>query len=80
MGRILLIALGVIVLYQLVFKLIIPAVRITQKMRSQVRDFNNKMQEEQQRYAQNQQNEGEKASGTSSSGKVGEYIDFEEIK
>ena len=76
MGRIILIALGAFILYKLVFNLIIPAVRITGKMRRQMKDFHNKMQEEQQNQGFQQQQANEKAA----SDKIGEYIDYEEIR
>jgi UDP-N-acetylmuramyl pentapeptide phosphotransferase/UDP-N-acetylglucosamine-1-phosphate transferase len=76
MGRILLIALAAVIFYQLVFKLIIPVVQLTIKMRRQVREFQNRMQQEQQRFQQPEHPHKE----PSGSSNVGEYIDFEEIK
>jgi hypothetical protein len=62
-------------LYRLIFNFIIPVLRVSHRMRQQVKDYNNHMQNQQQQQTQ-YSSETEKKSGA----KTGDYIDFEEVK
>lgn len=70
------------VLYQFIFKLVIPVYRTTRKIKKGFREMQEKMNEQ---YRQQQQQQGYADGGpTTNTGpsKVskGDYIDFEEIK
>jgi hypothetical protein len=64
--------------YKFVFGFIVPIFRASRQFRNQVRDFHNKMQEESQRQEFSPNNNGRPHETTQS--KVGEYIDYEEVK
>ena len=62
-------------LYRLIFNFIIPVIRVSNKMRKQVREFQNNMH--------NPNNDAEPAQQPASKTKQktkGDYIDFEEVK
>lgn len=70
-----------IILYffiRFVMGFVIPVFRATRQMRNQVKDFQNKM-EEQQRQQSFQQNEAQAQTARPKTSKE-DYIDFEEIK
>lgn len=67
-------------LIRFVFNFVIPVFRATRQMRSQVKDFQSRMQEEQQKQQSFQNNAGTTAPQEKSRSKSEEYIDFEEIK
>ena len=69
-------ALSLYVLFRFVFSFLIPVYRATRQMRSQMKDFHNRM-EGQQDYQHSSAN-GNEAPKTKV--KEGDYIDFEEIK
>jgi hypothetical protein len=81
--RFILFALGFYIIYKVVFDLVIPIFRTTQKIRRQFGDMQQHMQD--QMNGQNPQN-GYNNPGKPSdpqpnkSTKAGDYIDFEEIK
>jgi hypothetical protein len=62
-------------LYKLVFDFIIPVYRTTKRVREQFQDIKNRMEEQNQASGQNHFSNAEQKPE-----KVGEYIDFEEIK
>lgn len=69
-------ALGLYILIRFVFNFVIPVFRATRQMKSQMRDFQNRMQNNQE-----QENEHSNARQHSKpTVKQGDYIDFEEIK
>ena len=82
-ARILLYTLLAIFLYKFVFGLLVPIIKMTWRVRSQVKEFQRQHQEQ-----QNPQHNGASANHTSPAGndaaasqpKAGEYIDFEEVK
>jgi len=79
MIRILLWVILAYVIYQFVFKFIIPLVRVSRQMKRQIRDFQQQAgfgKEHYRQYNQQQRGQAEKKSAD----KAGEYIDFEEIK
>ena len=82
MVRVILIILGIIVLYKLIFDFIIPVYRTSRQIRKQFRDINQQMQDRanqfnqatQQSTAQKQQPQQKKQASDK------DYIDFEEVK
>jgi hypothetical protein len=70
------------VLYQFIFKLVIPVYRTTRKIKKGFREMQEKMNEQ---YRQQQQQQGNPQDATTprpgtSTVSKGDYIDFEEIK
>ena len=72
MIRLLFWILAIYFFYRLIFHFIIPVFKVSQKMKQQVRDFRERQQE--------QNNQPSAATNHNSTSKVGEYIDFEEVK
>ena len=68
-------AIAIYFLVRFIFNFVIPVYRATRQMKSQVRDFQQRMQEEKAPEDGFQQTPNNK-----SSVKEGDYIDFEEIK
>jgi hypothetical protein len=60
-------------LYQLVFKFVIPIYRTTKQVKKGFRDMQERMQ-------QHQQSSTSTSKTNNSTSKVGDYIDFEEVK
>ena len=79
MARFVFYAIVFFLLYKLVFDFIIPIFVTTTKMRNQFNQARQQMQEEQQRTNQ-QQEETVKNSAPGNTAKIGEYIEFEEIR
>lgn len=67
-------------LIRFIFNFVIPVFRATRQMRSQVKDFQSRMQDEQQKQQSFQNNAGTTAPKEKSKVTSEEYIDFEEIK
>jgi hypothetical protein len=71
------------VLYQFIFKLVIPVYRTTRKIKKGFREMQEKMNDQYRQQQQQQQgyagSETAPKAGTSKTSK-GDYIDFEEIK
>lgn len=65
-------------LYKLVFDFIIPVYKASTRMREQVRNMRQKMQEQQQEPSSHVQNDQPGSNSSQSVDK--EYIDFEEVK
>lgn len=65
-------------LYKFVFEFIAPVFRASRQFRKQVRDFQNKMQEENHRREFSPNNNDSRT--TANSSKAGDYIDYEEVK
>ena len=81
-GYYILLALGLYVVYKLVFDIIVPIFKASRQMHRQFRGMNERMQQQanpQQDGFSGQQNTG-RASRPSSKPAPGDYIDFEEIK
>lgn len=88
--KIILWAIGLYLLYKLIFDFILPVYQTTKRVRKQFREVQSTMQAQMQAHMQAQQNAQRNASAQgfstpnpppkSSGGKVGDYIDFEEIK
>lgn len=69
-------AIGLYILIRFVFNFVIPVFRATRQMKSQMRDFQTRMQNHQEqdfKHANSRQQD-------KPSVKQGDYIDFEEIK
>ena len=69
-------ALSLYVLFRFVFSFLIPVLRATRQMRGQMKDFQNKMHDQQQQTFHEPVNEKHPKASV----KEGDYIDFEEIK
>lgn len=68
-------------LYKLVFQFIIPVYRASKRMKDQVGEMQEKMQQQQQTQAfQQTKVSSEKAKTTSAKTSSSDYIDFEEVK
>jgi hypothetical protein len=79
--RFILIALGIYILYKVVFDLVIPIFRATKKIRSQFGDIQQHMQDH-VNAAQNgpSQQAPPQPGATPQKSRAGDYIDFEEVK
>jgi hypothetical protein len=66
-------------LYRLVFNFIIPVWRVSRQMKGQVRDFQEKMNAQNEPASPAYTNAAEEKT-KESAGKKGDYIDFEELK
>ena len=78
--------LGIVLylLYRFIFNFCLPVARATRQVRQQFRNMQGNQQDPagpfQQQYTQQSRPEGKKQDTPSSNNKMGEYIDFEEIK
>jgi hypothetical protein len=78
MARFIFYAIGIYLLYRLVFDIILPVRKTTKSMRSQFREAQERMnQAYNQQYREQQGPEPQTAKKQE---QVGDYIDFEEIK
>ena len=77
--RFILIALGIYILYKVVFDLVIPIFRTTQKIRRQFGDIQQHMQD-QMNATQNGQSRQTATPAAPQQNRTGDYIDFEEVK
>jgi hypothetical protein len=75
MLRYILAVLLIYLAYKLVFDFIVPVYRTTKRVRQQFQDIKNRMEEQNQSSTQDNSSNSEQKPE-----KVGEYIDFEEIK
>lgn len=66
-------------LYRLVFNFIIPVFRVSRQMKGQMRDFQEKMNSQNQAASTSYTNTAEQKPSPSTE-KTGDYIDFEEVK
>jgi hypothetical protein len=71
MSRIILFIILAYLGYQFVFKFLLPVIRATRHVKDQVRDYQSRMESQQENNYQPPKEEGKKA---------GDYIDYEEIK
>jgi hypothetical protein len=88
--KIILWAIGLYLLYKLIFDFILPVYQTTKRVRKQFREVQSTMQAQMQAHMQAQQNaqrnsspggfSSPNSSSKRSGGAVGDYIDFEEIK
>jgi hypothetical protein len=78
--RFILFALGAYIFYKVIFELVIPIFRVTQKVRRQFND----MQQQMHNQANTQQDGFDSPRRTNpkspTPGRPGDYIDFEEVK
>ena len=81
MFRILLIIIGIVVLYKLIFDFIIPVYRASREVRRKFRDINQQMEDRMNQFNRTQ-SQGEAQSQPQPKKPVTgkDYIDFEEIK
>jgi hypothetical protein len=66
-------AILIYVLYQFIFKLVIPVYQTTQKIKKGFREMNNRMNQQESSGSASSQRPGPKT-------RAGDYIDFEEVK
>ena len=76
---ILLYAILAYILYQFIFKLVIPVYLATRRVKKGFREMHQRMQEQQNGQARSQ-DPAPGAKNTAPSSAVGEYIEFEEVK
>ena len=69
-------AIGLYILIRFVFNFVIPVFRATRQMKSQMRDFQNRMHNNQE----HENGHADTRKQSKPSVKQGDYIDFEEIK
>ena len=65
-------AIALYILIRFIFNFVIPVFRATRQMKSQMKDFQNRMQHQEQEEFQQKPTRAE--------AKKGDYIDFEEVK
>lgn len=77
-----LIALGLYILYQFLFKLVIPVFIATRKIKKGFREMQSRMQEQMQQQQQQQSGFNTNAGPAQPDNKykAGDYIEFEEVK
>lgn len=77
-----LIAIGLYILYQFLFKLVIPVFIATRKIKKGFREMQSRMQEQMQQQQQEQAgfNSNAGPAQPDSKYKAGDYIEFEEVK
>jgi len=81
-ARIFLYILLAIFLYKFVFDLLVPIVKMTWRVRRQVKEFQRQHQEQQDplQNGASANRSSAASNGTASKPKAGDYIDFEEVK
>jgi Domain of unknown function (DUF4834) len=79
MARYIFYALVVYLLYRLIFGFIIPIFRTSKKMREQFNQARQQMEDQYQQTGQQNEDAG-RHNAPKGSSKIGEYIDFEEIR
>jgi hypothetical protein len=77
MARYIFYAIGIYLLYRLIFDIILPVRKTTKAMRSQFREAQERMNEA---YRQQQQQSQPQPQHTAKQEQIGDYIDFEEVK
>jgi ABC-type multidrug transport system fused ATPase/permease subunit len=81
MFRYLLIIIGIIVLYKLIFDFIIPIYRASKQVKARFREMNEQMQDRVNTFEQNRAQPQEQSSSSKTKDPSNkDYIDFEEIK
>lgn len=80
--RFILFALGLYIIYKVVFGLVIPIFRTTQKIRQQMGDMQQRMQDHanQQNGYTNNTSPNQAPPQADKKTRAGDYIDFEEVK
>ena len=78
--RFILMVLGAYILYKVIFELVIPIFRVTQRVRRQFNDMQQHMQDQANTYPDNHRNETKAGPKPHSNTRAGDYIDFEEVK
>ena len=76
MVRIIVVILLIYLALQFLFKFLLPVIRATRQMKGQVRDFQNRMQEQQDAFQQQQTTPQQEATPK----RKGDYIEYEELK
>ncbi|MBN8686260.1 MAG: hypothetical protein J0M10_04555 [Chitinophagales bacterium] len=78
----LLLALGLYILYQFIFKLVIPVYLASRKIKKGFREMQSRMQEQMQQQQQQQSGYAQQSESSQpdSKYKAGDYIEFEEVK
>ena len=79
MARIFFLSIVFYLLYKLIFDLIVPVYKTTKQVKRQFNDMHEHMQQQANAYQQHQ-GAAEPKPHSNPTGKVGDYIDFEEVK
>jgi len=71
-----------IFIYKFVFNFLVPLIKVSWRVRSQIKDFQRQQQQQQEPLQQNSTNGQQPAANNSTApkSKTGDYIDFEEVK
>jgi len=80
MGRIFLLGIAFYLVYRLVFDLIIPVFKTTMHVKRQFSNMRDQMQGQANQASSEQRNTNNNTHSATSKSKVGDYIDFEELK
>ena len=80
MARYVFYALVAFLLYKLVFDFIIPIFRTTRKLRSDFKQAKQQMEDQYNRQQGHPSPDADKVKTSGASSKIGEYIDFEEVR
>jgi hypothetical protein len=85
LSRILLYLLLAVVLYKFVFNFLVPIIKMSWKVRRQIKEFQRQHQQQQSPFQQNNTTANRPSSSsanttTAPTPKGGDYIDFEEVK
>ncbi len=80
MARYIFYALVAFLLYKFIFDFIIPIFRTSKKMREQFNQARQQMEDQFQQSGQQPQQDAGKHNASKGNAKIGEYIDFEEVR
>ncbi len=80
MARYIFYALVVFLLYKFIFDFIIPIFRTSKKMREQFNQARQQMEDQYQQSGQQPQQDAGKYNASKGNAKIGEYIEFEEVR
>jgi hypothetical protein len=80
MFRFILLAIGIWVLYKLIFEFIIPVYRSTKVMRSKFKEMHQHMQDQMNQANRNNYTDPSESKTNRTQPPQGDYIEFEEIK
>lgn len=80
LSRVLLWILLAFFIYKFVFDFLAPLIKVSVRMRRQMKDFQRQHQQQQEPFQQHTNGSSSKNNTSGTKPKAGEYIDFEEIK
>ncbi len=78
--RFILLALGIYICYKVIFELVIPIFKVTQRVRRQFSDVQQHMPNQANTSPNNPAGQAKPDTGQHTNSRAGDYIDFEEVK